>query len=325
MQARIYRFEIIRAMVNGVYVAHDTANDSGVTLYEWTPATADRDAAKLRLSEIQDQVHGEVFSADASLYLSVASPADAEDALKTLQLHNLFVGIESGRTSSQAPETDLDGPPIVIPKVAVAPPPLPSRPESSEVVRSSSRTIWVSVLVVIICSIIALLIGDSIGESSASAAASRTNSEASRQASQELSSAQSQNGELSGKLSTTQGELKRFEGVEILRMTNKTPSSVHVAVMYKDWAGVWVLAGWQTIAPNATAVVASSPNGIFYYSAFSGDSLVWEGKNDSEAYHLTKNGNFVYYPFLQTPQSDWELTKMVRVNGGDLDLTVSKL
>ena len=310
MQSRIYRFEIVRAVVNGVYEALDTDNNSTVTLYEWTPATADRTAAKVRLAEIQDQLHGAAFTADASLYLVAPSAEAAEAPLKALHAHDLFTGIEPNGPPPPPPSSPLPPGPLSAPFVSsdtpfrVDPqdfeqslkssPPLPPIPPPAP---KPSGFPWFSILAVLIFSGIAYAAGAFLGRSQPSTAAVVPPPPS----------------------SSVQDQLKNFEGVHVLRMTNKTPSNAHVAVLYQNWAGVWVFSGWQVIAPNASAPVASSPTDVFYYTAYNSFGK-WQADDNSKVYRVTTN-DFVYFADLQSMPSTWDTRKLRLVHGGNLNLT----
>jgi hypothetical protein len=100
---QIYRFAIMRGLANAVFEATDETTGSPVTLYEWTPDVAEREASRERLEAVAGKLECEVFSADASLYLVSTSPEQAREALRELREHGLFVGEWPQRASNGKP------------------------------------------------------------------------------------------------------------------------------------------------------------------------------------------------------------------------------
>jgi hypothetical protein len=114
VQSRIFSFEIENAVVNAVFEATDSKSGAKVTLYEWTPAKAERERAKQRLDEVKELISSEVFTADASLYLVVKTPEEGERALAILQGHDLFPGPWGGGKLELVPPVVPPLPPRVI-------------------------------------------------------------------------------------------------------------------------------------------------------------------------------------------------------------------
>ena len=131
MQSKMYQFEIDRGVVNAVFDATDSTDGSRVRLYEWTPAAADRAAAKERLLGIAEHLTCEVFTADASLYLVAKSPEATKAALEILQANDLFLGLWANEQWSMVPfarqllkENEPKPQPKEVTQPVIVPPPI---------------------------------------------------------------------------------------------------------------------------------------------------------------------------------------------------------
>ena len=281
MQSRLYRFEIVCALSNVVFQATDPGDGSTVFLYEWTPAPADRAAAKKRLEEVSGELNCQVFTVDASLYIAAVSQELGHDALDVLRGHGLFPGTWLGDPPPTSPPPP---PPVVpLPKVKETAPHPPTRPRRWGLILST----------IVIASLVAYFVGLGFGKRAAESSYQEQISEQSQTMADQQKQFQNQ---LGAQSQTAQGAslaLSTYAGTQLIRMKNECTSTVRVAVSYANFNGEEVVQGWTAIDPGQTVVLGASPSADFAYYAESPTlSLEWE-ENSGNAISLVP-GNFLY-------------------------------
>ena len=293
MQSRIYRFEIVRAIANAVFEARDPASSAPVVLYEWTPAPADREAAKRRLEELADTLKAEVFTADASLYLAAPSQALAREPLQMLRANGLFTG--TWLNDPQPAPTPPVSPPVRTPAIPPAqpvqpPPPTPVRePPRAAPPVAPKRSIFPFFLVAAISLAGGALLDNSLWP------APRPNCPVSIIDNSPSTSLQFENHRLQDQLrdqaAAQQGVLEQYAGVHLLRVRNACSVSLRTAAEYTGFNGEKAVQGWTSIAPGSTGIVAASPSPDFLLYAVSSTGQTW---SDSSRTLDIVSGNFLY-------------------------------
>jgi len=109
MAYQIYRFavlgEVARADGNVIYDVLDTAENSRLRLYEWTPAPNVASSAMERLAQVGDELaDAEVFTSGLRVYLA-ATESRAKPALDHLRSKGLFIGEWPGVFESKSATT----------------------------------------------------------------------------------------------------------------------------------------------------------------------------------------------------------------------------
>jgi hypothetical protein len=287
MYSRIYgRFEIVHTVVNGVFEADDQTKGARVTLYEWTPEPAGREAALARLAELAAQVDYEVFSTDASLYLAARTPQEAVAALEHLHHHQLFTGISPY-------EAKVTPPPL--------PPPVPPPPGPEH----GPKPVWPYILASVAVAILlwmAYQAGTGIGETAGIAkgqsqgesrgyARGRVEGEAAKEA--EAREATRQRDAATQRANALEGQ---FRNVHLLYVTNNCHSVMYVAARHERQQGdnVWITQGWYVIQPGERMLVASSTNPVFYLYEWLADRSTRLHGDDRMMVTSATNQNFIY-------------------------------
>ncbi len=281
MQARIYRFEIVRALANAVYEVKDPATGALLTLYEWTPAAADREPAKRRLNELADDLPFEVFTADASLYLVAGSRAQAVDGLRALQAHGLFPGVWLDQAPPPVqPVQPVQPAPV---KPVRVPPPVPRH-------KPALTRFWYGVAAFLAIAVGVFALGYGMGRPAQPEAKPAVIPE--NRSNRELQQTRTRLMEAQSLAALRLRELSGFTGVNSLRMKNSSQQSYQIAVACLGFNGLVTVQGWTTIPAGKTSIVAVSPGTTFFYYAKRSDGVAVPG---SEKPFGVEEGDFVYY------------------------------
>ena len=265
---KIYRFLILRAIANAVFEARDETSGATVSLYQWTPPIDDRDHVRQTLDDIEDKIEGEVFSADASLYLVGTSPTETAADLAKLRNAGLFTGRWLNEDAPPPPPPhrvveDRDVPIIAPPILPPVPPPATRTP----------APFWSGGKVFLIVFLFAAI--------AAWAAAGITGASDQTDIDRLKSNLTEQTNAAStfrDNASTAEERLKEYQQLKLLRFKNACNRNLSVAVRYQSYNGTWITQGWWVLKPGETSLLAVSHSPSFLVYARDGAGTYWNNK-----------------------------------------------
>lgn len=281
MRSEIYgRFQIVKAIVNGVFEALDRVDDAPVTLYEWTPTPAERENAAQRIGQFTRLQGVELFSADASFYLAAKSPQQAASALEVLRRERLFTDAAPIQTTIPPPLPPPGPLPMPAPPTPVVIPAHPSNP-------GATAARWIGVIVaLIVFSILGAVVGYNMSSSE-----SRPKIE---EANAELVKARQDLADANQRADSSDQSKKQFEGIYLFRLENRCDRVIRVATLYKGPNGLWVTEGWQNMPVGQTVMVTAIPSPDLYVYGLTEDGRTeWADSSSSIEMDIVSQ-NFAY-------------------------------